>query len=518
MIDTIIFFILFNISLVFLYFGALISKKIYKGNSASILLSSHYLLIIFAAFVGFWGFLPDADNPFGTFVKIEESTSYAKPVLTPVLSIPITEGSRPIDVKSTFHYGNYLILLWVIGALLRLMITVRGWLFLKRIAEKSILIKRYQLLKIISSETAESPYSFRLFNKYIVLPSNYSSCDPKMKVAIRHEYLHHKQGDTIVIYFGELFKVLFWWNPFVYWYLDIIESFQEMSVDEKLLSRGESAQRYGETLLYFAKKTNNRVAPVGAVGMALRNQQLKWRIHMILSKEKKRNFKYAQIGLAALIVALVSFASATNLGIKDYRISKEYAESLADNVTGTDIPIQIDQNVLYWLNKAVGSEKSRKAMRSAIQRMENYKSMISEKLKQGDLPLELMAIPLMESGYKNNVRSPAKARGIWQFIPGTARRMGLIVNEEIDERLNPNRLTDAAVLYYTKLFAIFQNWPSAMVAYNIGESRLARILGEQGHNRILELSAQGVFGEEGSSYLPKAYAAMIIIENPELLD
>ncbi|MEO0335944.1 MAG: lytic transglycosylase domain-containing protein, partial [Pseudomonadota bacterium] len=131
---------------------------------------------------------------------------------------------------------------------------------------------------------------------------------------------------------------------------------------------------------------------------------------------------------------------------------------------------------------------------------------------------ELLAVPIVESGYKKNALSSAKAAGIWQFIPQTARRCGLEVSKKNDERLNPKRLTQAAVCYYQKLHAIFQDWHVAIAAYNVGERRMMNVIADASHNDVLKLSREGLLGQEGGNYLPKVIAGMIIMKNPELIE
>ena len=65
-----------------------------------------------------------------------------------------------------------------------------------------------------------------------------------------------------------------------------------------------------------------------------------------------------------------------------------------------------------------------------------YKEMILTDLKP-NLPSELIYLPLIESGYRNRIRSKAKAVGLWQFVRGTARAYGLKINRYIDERRDP---------------------------------------------------------------------------------
>ncbi|MBK1718099.1 lytic transglycosylase domain-containing protein [Thiocystis violacea] len=96
---------------------------------------------------------------------------------------------------------------------------------------------------------------------------------------------------------------------------------------------------------------------------------------------------------------------------------------------------------------------------------------IGEIARRG-LPMELAALPAVESGYNPRATSPKAAAGLWQFIPSTARDMGLQVNAKSDERRDPFASTRAALDYLELLHARFGNWELAMAAYNCGPERV----------------------------------------------
>src|ERR1044071_6629225 len=76
-----------------------------------------------------------------------------------------------------------------------------------------------------------------------------------------------------------------------------------------------------------------------------------------------------------------------------------------------------------------------------------YFPMIHKMLEEAGLPTDLEYLAVAESGL-TNVKSPANANGFWQFIPGTAQRFGLRVDDLIDERLDPEKATKAAIAYF----------------------------------------------------------------------
>ena len=98
-------------------------------------------------------------------------------------------------------------------------------------------------------------------------------------------------------------------------------------------------------------------------------------------------------------------------------------------------------------------------------------------LDEAGLPSEFALIPFIESRYRPNARSPGGQVGLWQFTAATARRNGLSVSPDRDQRLDPDASTRAAVRYLRRLHGMFGgDWRWTVMAYNAGEgaARAAR--------------------------------------------
>ncbi len=137
---------------------------------------------------------------------------------------------------------------------------------------------------------------------------------------------------------------------------------------------------------------------------------------------------------------------------------------------------------------------------------------IEPQLRAAGVPDDLKYVAMIESDLRWTTRSPAGALGLWQFISGTATRYGLRVDKVVDERLDPDRATEAAIRYLKDLKAEFGDWFLAMAAYNSGENRVRGAIRENGAPApYFDL----FLPYETRRYVFRALAAKLVYENPE---
>ena len=128
--------------------------------------------------------------------------------------------------------------------------------------------------------------------------------------------------------------------------------------------------------------------------------------------------------------------------------------------------------------------------------------MIARVLEEHGLPLGLTSVVAVESAFNPLALSPKGARGLWQLMPSTARRYGLTIGPNEDERTNLFKSTNAAAAYLKDLFAQFRDWPLVLAAYNAGEDRVARAMARTGASDFWTLSRHSALPQETLQYVP----------------
>ena len=149
-------------------------------------------------------------------------------------------------------------------------------------------------------------------------------------------------------------------------------------------------------------------------------------------------------------------------------------------------------------------------LKQALLRLEQLRPAMEPILQSEGLPGDLIAVVLVESAAQTNALSPRGARGLWQFIPSTAQRYGLIVDGRRDERLETEKATRAAARYLRDLYLQFGDWSLALAAYNAGEGSVQQAV-NRGTADFLVLSSRRLLPAETRSYVPAVLAAVELL-------
>lgn len=134
-----------------------------------------------------------------------------------------------------------------------------------------------------------------------------------------------------------------------------------------------------------------------------------------------------------------------------------------------------------------------------------YFPMIEEELIKAGLPIELRALPIIESALSPNAISRAGAAGLWQFMPATGKMYGLEINSLVDERFDPRKATLAACRYLKDLYGIYHDWPLALAAYNCGPGNVNKAIARSGGRDFW--SIYDYLPRETRGYVPAFIAA-----------
>src|SRR2546428_12182079 len=140
--------------------------------------------------------------------------------------------------------------------------------------------------------------------------------------------------------------------------------------------------------------------------------------------------------------------------------------------------------------------------------------MIREVLRARGLPEDLAFTAMIESGFKPDGVSGVGAKGMWQFMAGTARRFGLRVDRWVDERLDPEKSTVAAAAYLRDLYTQFGSWALAQAAYNAGEVKVMRAIQKTGSRDFWTLAQPRHLRRETKEFVPPIHAATVIGREP----
>ena len=184
------------------------------------------------------------------------------------------------------------------------------------------------------------------------------------------------------------------------------------------------------------------------------------------------------------------------------------------NGKNSEIPLIMNADVEKEIRSFQGIERDN--FIAAYQRSGMYRSVILQALRKAGIPEEFFWLPLVESWFKINAYSRARALGLWQFIPSTGYKFGLSRDEWIDERMDVQKSTQAAIAYLKELHNMFGDWLTVLAAYNCGEGRVLRVISRQKINYLdgfWDLYRQ--LPNETARYVPRFLATLHIVKNPQ---
>ena len=233
---------------------------------------------------------------------------------------------------------------------------------------------------------------------------------------------------------------------------------------------------------------------------------------------KRKTFlgSVAALGILAL-VAPSEQASASNSGndpqVRQHSPSAVISPSVPRSVTFAGQKIDLDNT-----DMAERLDRELTAMSYthtntllAIKRANRYFPVIVPILKKNNIPVDMAYLAAIESTMNPRAVSPAKAAGLWQFMPSTGKEYGLEVNADVDERYDVEKATEAACRYLRNAYARYGNWESVAASYNGGMGRITNELAAQQATSAYDLW----LAEETMRYIFRLLSLKLIMENPE---
>jgi membrane-bound lytic murein transglycosylase D len=202
-----------------------------------------------------------------------------------------------------------------------------------------------------------------------------------------------------------------------------------------------------------------------------------------------------------------------------FTISKRIVEVYASRFTTAAgdhnaIPLVMNDHVRRELESFKGRERD--FFLNAYARSGRFRPAIAKALKEAGMPEELSWLPLIESGFKVRALSRARALGMWQFIASTGYRFGLQRDQWIDERMDPQKSTAAAIAYLKELHQMFGDWTTALAAYNCGEMTVMNRIRTQRINYLDNFwDLYEKLPSETAAYVPRLLAVLHIVKDPK---
>ena len=162
-----------------------------------------------------------------------------------------------------------------------------------------------------------------------------------------------------------------------------------------------------------------------------------------------------------------------------------------------DIPSNFLKDSIFISMKEDVEIYKTKHFLKVLENGDKFVPVLQKMMQEADVPAEFLYLAMTESSFSPYSTSSARASGLWQFIPATAKMYNLTENSYVDERRDPIKSTEAAIKYLKHLHEMFGSWYVAALAYNCGEGAVTKAIAKAGTDDI------NVLLDESQKYLPK---------------
>ena len=227
---------------------------------------------------------------------------------------------------------------------------------------------------------------------------------------------------------------------------------------------------------------------------------------LILHAEDILHFKHSEIPLK------IDSAINDNITLSDASITQNiYQKRLGDLNTRTPMDLSYNDKVQPFIDSYLGRNKELVARMKGLKNL--YFPMFEAQLDKYNLPLEFKYLAIVESALNPKAKSSSGATGLWQFMYLTGKQYGLDVSSYIDERQDPYKATEAACIYFTKLYDMFGDWNLVLAAYNGGPGYIQRKINTVGSYNFWDLYPH--LRRETRNYIPTFIAVNYVMNYAE---
>ncbi len=228
------------------------------------------------------------------------------------------------------------------------------------------------------------------------------------------------------------------------------------------------------------------------------------------------NMKTGLFLFAILLVFQTNAQNPSDITLEKKKPTYDYAPDFSYkelerryNKLDKQIDIAFNERVKAFINYFTVRERN--YTREMIRRQEVYLPLFEKYLKKYGLPTELKYLPIIEAGLNPKAVSGPRAVGLWQFMSPTAREQGLKIDWYIDERMDPEKSTEAACKYIKWLYGVFKDWKMTLAAYNSGIGNVKRAMRRSGNKKDF-WDVYRYLPRETRSYVPQFAAIMYAME------
>ena len=212
--------------------------------------------------------------------------------------------------------------------------------------------------------------------------------------------------------------------------------------------------------------------------------------------------------LTAVRPLVDEFGPPENLEVPFYTLLRSWTPVMLPSPK-LQITPEVSKEIKYF------AHKDPRYIHKAMERRQKYFSTIATIFIDEGIPIELLNLAMIESGFDCDARSPSGAVGMWQFIKSTAEIYGLRVGWFRDDRKDPILSTIAAARHLRDLYQSYSDWYLALAAYNAGPGAVDRAIVRAGVADFWEISRRGLLRRETRRYVPRFIAVSLITREPD---